>query len=97
MTRPSKLSDEQIRKGLSGIPGWKLSDGALRRDFRFKDFTRAFGFMSSLALVAEARNHHPDWSNVYNKVSVGLNTHDVGGITELDFELAAAANDLYGQ
>ena len=95
--RPSKMTDEEIRNNLANVPGWEMIDGKLHRSFKFENFSRAFGFMSSLALVAEAKDHHPEWSNVYNRVVIDLNTHDAGGITTLDFELAAAANDLYGQ
>lgn len=95
MARPGKLDDEQIRKRLERLSGWKVVDGKLHRSFRFEDFAHAFGFMTSLALVAEGLDHHPDWSNVYNRVVIDLSTHDVGGITELDFEFAEAANRLY--
>ncbi len=95
--RPSKMTDEEIRNKLANVPGWEMIDGKLHRSFKFENFSRAFGFMNSLALVAEAKNHHPEWSNVYNRVVIDLQTHDAGGITGLDFELAAAANDLYGQ
>ncbi len=91
------MTDEEIRNNLTHVPGWEMIDGKLHRSLKFANFSRAFGFMSSLALVAEAKNHHPEWSNVYNRVVIDLNTHDAGGITALDFELAAAANDLYGQ
>jgi 4a-hydroxytetrahydrobiopterin dehydratase len=93
--RPGKLGDEEIRARLGRLSGWKVVDGKLHRSFQFKDFAHAFGFMTSLALVAEGLNHHPDWSNVYNRVVIGLSTHDVGGITKLDFEFAEAANRLY--
>ncbi len=95
MARPQKLSDEEIRTRLAAVPGWQVVNGKLHRELRFKDFVGAFGFMASLALVAEARNHHPEWFNVYNRVVIDLTTHDAGGITELDFELAAAANALH--
>ena len=95
--RPSKMTDEEIRNNLANVPGWEMIDGKLHRSLKFENFSRAFGFMSSLALVAEAKNHHPEWSNVYSRVVIDLNTHDAGGITALDFELAAAASDLYGQ
>ncbi len=95
--RPSKMTDEEIRNNLANVPGGEMIDGKLHRSLKFANFSRAFGFMSSLALVAEAKNHHPEWSNVYNRVVIDLQTHDAGGITGLDFELAAAANDLYGQ
>ena len=95
--RPSRMTDEEIRNNLSTVPGWELIDGKLHRSFKFANFSRAFGFMTSLALVAEAKNHHPEWSNVYNRVVIDLSTHDASGITAFDFELAAAANELYGQ
>ena len=69
---------------------WKATDGKLVKTFRFPDFVEAFAFMTQVALVAERLNHHPDWSNVYGTVRVMLSTHDAGGVTELDFELAAA-------
>ncbi len=95
--RPSKMTDEEIRNNLANVPGWEMIEGKLHRSLKFESFSRAFGFMTSLALVAEAKDHHPEWSNVYNRVVIDLKTHDAGGITALDFELAAAANDLYGQ
>jgi 4a-hydroxytetrahydrobiopterin dehydratase len=89
-----KLTDEEIQTRLGDAPGWQVVNGKLHRELRFADFVSAFGFMTSLALVAEAKNHHPEWFNVYGRVVIDLNTHDVGGISELDFELAAAANAL---
>lgn len=93
-TAISKLDDDTIRARLSEIPGWEFEAGKLHRTFLFENFVGAFGFMSQVALMAEARNHHPDWSNVYNRVVIALNTHDAGGISERDFELAAAINAL---
>jgi 4a-hydroxytetrahydrobiopterin dehydratase len=97
MTKRQKLTDEEIEARLPSIPGWQVVGGKLHRELRFKDFVSAFGFMTSLALVAEAKNHHPEWFNVYGRVVLDLNTHDVGGISELDFALAAAANELAGE
>ena len=97
MARPIRLSEEEIRDRLRETSGWEVSEGKLRRAFKFRDFASAFGFMTSLALRAEAMNHHPDWSNVYDRVDVELTTHDAGGITELDFRLASAANGLFDQ
>ena len=94
MSRPSRLSDAEITTRLASIPGWSLSDGRLRREFVFRDFSEAFGFMARVALAAEKMDHHPDWSNVWNRVVVELSTHDAGGITTFDFELAAAMNRL---
>ena len=67
---------------------WALADGNLHHVFTFRTFREAFGFMTEVALIAEKQNHHPDWSNVYNKVEVRLTSHDVGGITARDFDLA---------
>ena len=91
-----RLSSQEIRQKPQEMAGWELVEGnkAIRRQFRFKDFSEAFGFMSRAALAAEKLNHHPDWSNVYNRVEVMLTTHDAGGLTELDFKLAAAMDRL---
>ena len=93
--RPAKLDDGEIKRRLADIAGWEFIDGKLHREFRFDDFKRAFGFMTSVALVAERMDHHPEWSNVYNRVTVDLRTHDAGGITDLDFRLARAASELF--
>ena len=74
--------------------GWSIVDGKLHREFTFKDFTEAFAFMTKVALAAEKLNHHPDWSNSWNKVSISLTTHDQGGITERDLQLAEEINRL---
>lgn len=84
----TKLSDTEIREKLNQLPGWTVVNGKLHREYKFKDFVHAFGFMASAALVAESMNHHPEWFNVYSTVKVDLMTHDVGGISELDFVLA---------
>jgi 4a-hydroxytetrahydrobiopterin dehydratase len=75
---------------------WQICQGKLNKEFRFKDFVEAFGFMTKVALVAEAMNHHPEWFNVYATVRVDLATHDAGGITELDFTLAKRIEALAG-
>lgn len=87
MTR--KLAEAEIAARLPEVAGWAHRDGALRRDFEFADFVAAFGFMTRVALLAEAAGHHPDWSNVYRTVRIALSTHDAGGVTDLDFDLAA--------
>lgn len=87
-----KMDQAEVESRLGELPGWNVQDGALVREFRFRDFVEAFAFMTKVALLAESRNHHPEWSNVYNRVTVGLSTHDAGGITELDFELAEAVS-----
>lgn len=88
------LGPEEISRRLPSIAGWTFAEGCLQRTFQFPDFVRAFSFMTAVALVAESKNHHPDWRNVYRSVEVRLNTHDASGVTELDFELAAAMNAL---
>ncbi|MGF1599367.1 MAG: 4a-hydroxytetrahydrobiopterin dehydratase [Acidimicrobiales bacterium] len=93
----SALSDSEQQERLGQVPGWAVDDGALARTFEFSDFVQAFGFMASAAIVAEKMNHHPEWSNVYNRVTVRLTTHDAGGISELDFELASRLSDLAGE
>jgi 4a-hydroxytetrahydrobiopterin dehydratase len=76
------------------VPGWENSGDKLRRQFEFKDFVEAFGFMSRVALLAEKANHHPDWSNSWNKVTIELTTHDAGGLTDNDRDLATGINRL---
>ena len=85
-----KLGRDAIDKALTGLEGWALAaDGlSISRTFTFRNFSEAFAFMTRSALAAEKLDHHPDWSNVYKTVEVKLNTHDAGGLTELDFELA---------
>lgn len=89
-----KLGNADIKARLDDLPGWSIADDKLRREFKFSSFVEAFGFMTSAAIEAEKMNHHPEWFNVYNKVTVDLTTHSAGGITELDFELAAKMNKL---
>jgi len=89
-----KMRDDEIQASLNELEGWSLADEKLHREFRFSDFITAFGFMTSAAIESEKMNHHPEWFNVYNKVIVHLTTHDAGGITELDFQLAKKMNKL---
>lgn len=88
------LSKEELNAALSQISGWIVQDGKLHRQFQFASFVEAFGFMSSVALIAEAAGHHPEWFNVYNRVTIDLTTHDAGGITTKDVELALRVNKL---
>ncbi len=89
MTAPIALTDGQIQYALQQLPAWSVVDGRLHREFRFKNFVEAFGFMARVALLAEALNHHPEWSNVWSKVVIDLTTHEAGGaISELDITLA---------
>jgi len=94
-----KLSAEARKSALQGLSGWSEVAGreAIQRTYSFKDFNEAFGFMSRAALVAEKRDHHPEWRNVYKTVEVVLSTHDAGGVTNLDIELAKAMNAIAGQ
>jgi 4a-hydroxytetrahydrobiopterin dehydratase len=82
---------------LAGLPGWRAAEGrdAIVRTFQFKDFNAAFGFMSRVALLAEKLDHHPEWSNVYNKVEVLLATHDADGVTELDVKMARFMDEAF--
>jgi len=84
----TKLSDADIQNLLPGVPGWELVNGKLHREYKFPDFVHAFGFMATAAIAIEKMNHHPEWFNVYNRVVVDLTTHDAGGISQRDFELA---------
>ena len=94
MKRTKKLPAASIARKLKSLPGWTHAHGTLHRQYTFVDFSEAFGFMARAALAAEKMNHHPDWSNGYNKVKVDLSTHDAGGITNLDFRLAEAMERL---
>ncbi len=89
-----KLNDEEIEARLDHLDGWTVLDGKLQRDFTFDDFVDAFGFMTKVAIAAESAGHHPEWFNVYNRVSIHLRTHDVGGISDYDFGLAERINKL---
>lgn len=82
------LSEAGLQSALAALPGWGVSNGKLSREYKFPDFVHAFGFMATSALAIEKMNHHPEWSNVYNRVQVHLTTHDSGGITEKDVQLA---------
>jgi len=84
----SRLSADEIRSKLASLPDWSIAAEKLHREYRFASFVEAFGFMTSAALVAESMNHHPEWFNVYSTVRVDLSTHDAGGITQMDFDLA---------
>ena len=89
-----RLTDSEIEEILPELDGWSLEYGKLKRDFKFTNFVEAFGFMTSAAIEAEKMDHHPEWSNVYSKVSVHLVTHSADGITSLDVELAKKMNAL---
>lgn len=84
----TRLTDDEVRKRLPELPGWQVKDGKLHREYKFPDFIHAFGFMATAAISIEKMNHHPEWFNVYNRVTVDLTTHDAGGVSASDFELA---------
>ncbi len=89
-----RLSAEARRRALSQLAGWKQVSGrdAIEKSFTFKSFSQAWGFMSRVALAAEKMNHHPEWFNVYNRVDITLSTHDLGGLSERDLDLAKRIN-----
>ena len=89
-----RLSPEKISEELKKLPGWSVKDEKLHRDFEFESFNQAFGFMTRASMEIEKMNHHPEWFNVYNKLTVDLMTHDAGGITENDMQLAKILNSL---
>jgi 4a-hydroxytetrahydrobiopterin dehydratase len=92
---PTKLSESEIQAALPKLNGWAILNGKLHREFKFADFVHAFSFMTGIALAAETMGHHPEWCNVYNRVTVDLTTHDAGGITAKDLELAGKMDALY--
>lgn len=93
---PTRLSDAKRAALARTLPEWKTVDGrdAIERSFRFRDFSEAWGFMNRVALLAESQNHHPDWSNVWNRVRIELSTHDAGGLTDNDVKLARSIDAL---
>lgn len=93
-----RLTPEEIEAGLAELGGWRLEEGGLAivRTFSFRNFSEAFGFMTRAALAAEKLDHHPEWSNVYKTVEVRLTTHDSGGLTALDLDLARRMNRAAG-
>lgn len=94
----TKASEEQITAGLAALPGWTRAAGrsAITKTFKWADFNEAWGFMSRVALAAEKLDHHPEWSNVWNRVDITLSTHDAGGLSDRDFKLAAAIEKAAG-
>jgi 4a-hydroxytetrahydrobiopterin dehydratase len=92
----TKLTETEIAEGLRKLSGWSVRNGNLHRVFEFKDFSAAFAFMTRVALAAEKMDHHPDWSNVWNKVTVDLSTHSAGGLTKNDFDLAEKMQLIHG-
>lgn len=89
-----KLSEQQIQEELKTIDGWEYHENAIQTTFEFKNFKDAFSVMTRIAFEAELQEHHPDWSNVYNKLEISLSTHDAGGVTKKDFKLARTIEDI---
>ena len=89
-----KMTDAEITAALAKLPSWTLQSGKLHREYKFPDFTHAIGYMAAVAPAIDKLDHHPEWANVYNRVTVDLVTHDAGGITEMDFKLAALLEDF---
>jgi 4a-hydroxytetrahydrobiopterin dehydratase len=94
-----KLSAEQRQAALAALPGWAYDEAqnAIARDFRFRDFSTAFSFMTRVALAAEKADHHPDWSNSWNRVAISLTTHSAGGVTQRDLDLAGSIDAIASQ
>ncbi|RNJ78795.1 MAG: 4a-hydroxytetrahydrobiopterin dehydratase [Nitrosopumilus sp. H8] len=89
-----RLSKEEIEDGLGGLDGWAMSDSKIKKVYEFGSFNEAFGFMTRAAMEIEKMNHHPEWLNVYNRITVELTTHDAGGITQNDLKLARILDSL---
>ena len=89
-----RLSESDIDEELKKLSGWDVKDGKLHKEFQFDNFNQAFGFMTRAAMEIEKMNHHPEWFNVYNRITVDLTTHEVGGITNNDVNLARILNSL---
>lgn len=93
MSQVEALSQDKIQEEVAKLPNWSVKDGKLHAEFRFENFVEAFAFMTKVAFAAEAAQHHPDWSNVYNRVTIDLVTHDAGNaISQRDIELARQIN-----
>ncbi len=89
-----KLSETQIKEQLKSLAGWSFENGFITKSYKFKDFKYTFAMMTRIAFECEVQNHHPEWENVYNLLTIKLNTHDVGGITQKDFDLATAIETI---
>ena len=89
-----RLSQEDIDEELKNLSGWRVLNEKLHKEFQFDDFSQAFGFMTRAAIECEKMNHHPEWLNVYNRITIDLTTHDAGGITKNDVNLAKILNSL---
>ena len=94
---PYLLQERELQELVVKIPGWEINSKQIQREFNFANFIEAFSFMTKVALICEKYNHHPNWENVYSKVIIKLNTHDLGGITNLDQTLASEINKILDQ
>ena len=92
-----KFSGPELKDALENLPGWSVANGELHKEYKFPDFAHAFGFMTTAALGIEKMNHHPEWFNVYNRVTVDLTTHDAQGITSKDIDLAKLLDGIAGK
>ncbi len=92
-----KVTDVELQKAIAELGSWTVESGKLHREYRFRDFVQAFGFMTQVALLAERAAHHPEWFNVYNKVLVNLTTHEAQGITQKDLDLAREMEQIAGR
>ena len=93
--KPYLLQERELKELIAKIPGWEINTKNIKREFNFVNFIEAFSFMTKIALICEKYNHHPNWENVYSKVTIELSTHDLGGITNLDQTLATEINKIY--
>ena len=93
----TKATKTEIQEAMAELVSWIIVDGKLHREYKFRDFVQAFGFMAQVALLAERAAHHPEWFNVYNRVAVDLTTHDAEGITQKDLDLAREMEEIAGQ
>jgi 4a-hydroxytetrahydrobiopterin dehydratase len=96
MPKETALDDAEVADRMAAVPTWTLADGALHRELEFSGFSEAFGFMARVALAAEKLDHHPDWSNSWNRVVIDIVSHQAGGLTPLCFELAAEVDRAAG-
>ena len=93
--KPYLLQNEELKELVAKIPGWDIMPNYIKREFLFNDFIEAFSFMTKIALICEKYNHHPNWENVFSKVTIKLSTHDLGGITNLDQTIASEINAIF--
>jgi len=96
-TSTPRLTDAQLQSALAQLPGWSLQEAKLHREYKFADFADAIGFITTAAIGIEKMNHHPEWFNVYNRVRIDLTTHDSGGITQKDVDLAQMLEKIAGK